>query len=472
VRAVAIPSVRHVRRWLRAARRAHSDRTLGELLGDVYMFALLGALYGGSSVVSIRRHLAQPLGAPVAQTARAWLVAALVVTAVVVAWRGLRMLGPLVTTPAAQAWCVASPIDRADWLRVPLWWLLVVTACVGAGVAVLAAWAGLSTGTEYGWAAAAGVGLGSALGALAVVAQSRPAPRRDVARSQAVAVVGSLLLVAATVVLARSGADLPPLGVPGPLVAAAGCAAAGWSVMRAGRSLSTVDRITLAPGAQIVGAAMSALIMIDPAYVSAVLAARRWRGVGKVRGRPWRPGRRAWVLLQADLRRQGRRRSDVFTWAALMVAPYAVAAFAPGAVASARIIAAYLAAERLAAGLRTVCRSPMLRRSLGGTDRTLRWIHLVVPAAGLAIWWVGTLRAGAVHPTAVTVALALGVLLAVYRTATRKPPSYDGGLAATPFGPVPINLVRQAVRGPDLVAILVLIGLIVPVAGGPAALSV
>jgi hypothetical protein len=102
---------------------------------------------------------------------------------------------------------------------------------------------------------------------------------------------------------------------------------------------------------------------------------------------------------------------------------------------------------------------------LGGSDRTLRWIHLVIPAAGLAVWWTGTLRAGAVHPPAVTVVFALGVLLAVYRTALRKPLSYDGGLAATPFGSVPINLLRQAVSGPDLVAILVLIGLIVPIVG-------
>jgi len=162
VTTAAVPSVRSVRRWLRRARLAHSDRTLGELLSDVYMFALLAALYGGSSVVAIRRHLAEPLGVPAGQESRAWLVLALLVMAVALAWRALRMLGPLLTTPAAQSWCVATPVDRADWLRRPLRWVTLVIALVGSGVAVLGAWAGLSTGTAYGWAATAGIGFGSA----------------------------------------------------------------------------------------------------------------------------------------------------------------------------------------------------------------------------------------------------------------------------------------------------------------------
>jgi hypothetical protein len=66
----------------------------------------------------------------------------------------------------------------------------------------------------------------------------------------------------------------------------------------------------------------------------------------------------------------------------------------------------------------------------------------------------------------VSALLALGVLGAVYRTATRKPMSYDGGIADSPFGPVPVNLLRQTVRGPDVVAVLVLIGLFTSHLGG------
>jgi hypothetical protein len=459
VTTVAAPSARHVRRWLRRARLAHSDRTLGELLGDVYMFALLAALYGGSSVVSIRRHLAEPLGVPAGQEARAWLVLALLVLAVAVAWRALRTLGPLLTTPAAQFWCVATPVDRSDWLRRPLRWLTLATALAGAGLAVLAAWAGLATGTGYAWAAAAGVGFGTAVGGLAVVAQSD----RDGARGRSLILVGGVVLVAAALVLGSRWPELAPPRVPVTVVAVAGLALAGRSLARARRSLSGVDRTTLAGGAQIAGAAMSAAIMLDPTFISEIIAVRRWRAVGRVHGRRWRPARRTWVLLQADLRRQWRRRPDVFAYAALALAPYCVAAFAPGAVASARIVAAYLAVDRLAGGLRAVSRSPALRRSLGGSDRALRWIHLAVPAVGLAVWWTATLPAGAVHGPIAGAVLTAGVLAAVYRTATRKPILYDGGLAHTPMGPIPVTLLRQVLRGPDLVALLVLVGLFLPV---------
>ena len=74
---------------------------------------------------------------------------------------------------------------------------------------------------------------------------------------------------------------------------------------------------------------------------------------------------------------------------------------------------------------------------------------------------VGGHDAGRRHPALGRDHLLLlaGVLGAVYRTATRKPMSYDGGMADSPFGPIPTNLLRQTLRGPDLVAVLVLIGL-------------
>ena len=205
---------------------------------------------------------------------------------------------------------------------------------------------------------------------------------------------------------------------------------------------------------------MSAAVMLDPALLSGVVANDRWRRMGRVHSGHWLPGSAPWVLFQADLRRQWRRRADLFVWAALILLPYAVAVFAPPAVGSARIVAAFVATDRLAGGLRMVVRTPALRRALGGTDTSLHLIHLAVPAIGLALWWAATLPAGgAPGLPLVTALLTAGVLGAVYRTATRKPMSYDGGIADSPFGPVPVNLLRQSVRGPDLVAVLVLIGL-------------
>ena len=94
--------------------------------------------------------------------------------------------------------------------------------------------------------------------------------------------------------------------------------------------------------------------------------------------------------------RQWRRRGDLFAWAALILAPYAMAIFTASAVGSTRIIAGYIAVDRLAGGLRLVSRSPALRRALGGTDGALKSIHIVVPAIGLAIWWAATVPAGGV----------------------------------------------------------------------------
>ncbi len=119
--AANIPRVADLRRNLRRARRAHSERTLSELLTDVYLVLFLAVVYGTSAAVSIKNHLKQPLNAPIGtESTRFWLLLVLLVVATAGIWRGLRMVGPLITTPPAQAWVVSTPVDRADWLRVPL----------------------------------------------------------------------------------------------------------------------------------------------------------------------------------------------------------------------------------------------------------------------------------------------------------------------------------------------------------------
>jgi hypothetical protein len=460
-----IPKVSDLRLLLRQARRAHSDRTLGELLTDVYMVLFLAVLYGGSAAVSIKRHLAQPLGAPVGtESTRLWLLIALLVVSVAFAWRGLRMVGPLLTTPPAQAWVVSTPIDRADWLRAPLVFLVVISAIGGAAVAELAAWAGLTT--ALGLAALAGAGTGVLLAGAAVVAQARPGIVHKVRKGPRVSdvvLVVSVLAATAAVVSGAGHLVLPHPSLPAVLVAGVAVVAAVVLVREAARSLSRIDRTTLSGGAQLAGAAMTAVVMLDPSLLSELVAARRWRHARRLHSRHWLPGGLEWVLLQADLRRQWRRRGDLFAWAALILAPYAMAIFSPAAVGSTRIIAGYIAVDRLAGGLRLIARSPALRRSLGGTDGALKSIHIAVPAFGLAIWWSATVPAGgAPHLPLITGILVAGVLGAVYRTATRKPMTYETSgspnAASSPIGPIPVNLIRQTLRGPDLVAVLVLVG--------------
>jgi len=98
---------------------------------------------------------------------------------------------------------------------------------------------------------------------------------------------------------------------------------------------------------------------------------------------------------------------------------------------------------------------------LGGSDSELRLIHLVVPAVGLVLWWAATSWAGPAPGPTLTVVLILGLLGAVYRTATRPPMSYDSDISDSPMGPVPTSLIRKVLRGPDVVALLVLVDLLV-----------
>jgi hypothetical protein len=222
-----------------------------------------------------------------------------------------------------------------------------------------------------------------------------------------------------------------------------------------------LDRAALGGGAQLAGAAVTAAVMLDPSLLSGILTNRRWRQAGTVHSRRLWTGPRWWVLLQADAVRQLRRRADVLAYAALALTPYAVSVFAPVATGPARIVAGFLAVDRLAGGLRAVARTPGLRRMLGGSDRGLRLIHLVVPAVGLVLWWAATSWAGPAPGPTLTVVLMLGLLGAVYRTATRPPMSYDSDISDSPMGPVPTSLIRKVLRGPDVVALLVLVDLLV-----------
>jgi hypothetical protein len=454
-----IPSVHEVRVRLRRARRAHSDRTIGELLTDVYIVAFLVVLYGGSGAVLLRRHIGRTAGGPVGlATTREWLVLALLVLLGILVWRGLRALGPLITTPAVQTWCLSTPIDRSQWLRTSLIGVLIGAGIAGGLIGAVGAWLGLNA--SVWWAALIGAGAGVAVGALSVVAQARQGGRERRGRISDIALILATVLVTAAVVTRVTHITVGPPAIPGWALAAVAVVVAVFAVRQALRSLGQVNRAALIGGAQLAGAAASAVIMLDPSLFAGLVEARRWRLVGRVHSRRWIPGGRLFVLLQADIVRQWRRKSGIVAWAALILAPYAVGVFAPAWVGSTRIIAGYLAAERLAAGLRVVARSASLRRQLGGSNGDLKLIHMAVPTLGLILWWLATLGAGAPPSSPLLAALlVIGSAGAVYRTSTRKPMEYDTGTANTPLGPIPTTLLRRLLAGPDLVAILVLINL-------------
>jgi hypothetical protein len=240
-------------------------------------------------------------------------------------------------------------------------------------------------------------------------------------------------------------------------LAVAGLPSAAVAGAVAVRTLRRLDRAALTSGAQVASAAAAAAVWLDPTLLSGVLEVRRWRRVGRVGSRRFWPGGRVWVLLQAEARRQVRRPSTLMIWGALALAQYAVWLALPSAASSVHLVGAYLAAGRLASGLRTVCRSPGLRRALGGDETTVRLTHIVVPAVGTAVWWLGTWPAAGVHlgqAEAVLVAIAVA---AAYRAATRPAMAYGGATVETPFGLIPVDLLRQLARGPALLAVAIIV---------------
>ncbi|MEU6644979.1 DUF6297 family protein [Saccharomonospora sp. NPDC046836] len=117
-------------------------------------------------------------------------------------------------------------------------------------------------------------------------------------------------------------------------------------------------------------------------------------------------------------------------------------------------LGAYAAVMPFAGGLGWLWRSPGLRRWLDGPDVALRGWHAAGLAAVATGWalvvLVVTVLLGA--PLSAAAWLSLPVMVgAVVRTATRPPISYEApGQTDTPFGPAPVRLVAQLVRGPDL----------------------
>ena len=50
-----------------------------------------------------------------------------------------------------------------------------------------------------------------------------------------------------------------------------------------------------------------------------------------------------------------------------------------------------------------------------------------------------------------------GIVAALYRSASRPPMRYDGASVDTPFGLVPVDLIRQLTRGPDVLIVLIIV---------------
>ena len=448
------PTAREVRVRLRRARRGHHDKSLGDFLTDLYVVGWFVVMYGFVLVQAARQYLHPASGGTARPAERYWIGVAVVVAAAGLAWLALRAVGPLLVTPAAQTWFVSTPVDRRGWL-LPRLWALLTGAAVGSAVLAVAG-TGLGARPEPGWAVLAGALLGVAAAALAVAAQGSA---RGWPRLVGAVVLGAAAIVAVAVVgshYARLALAVPEAKVAA-VLAVAGLPLAVAAVARAVRVLPRLDRAVLTGGAQLATAAVTAVTVLDLSLLSGVLEGRRWRKVGRVTSRPFRRLGRFGVLVQADLRRQVRRPSVPLLWAVLVLAQYATAVAAPSIAGIAQLVGAYLAADRLTGGLRMVCRSPGLRRAIGGSERTVKVAHLVVPAVGTVLWWLATVPVGGAASAGLQVVLVAGVIAAVYRAATRPPMRYGGPAIETPFGLFPADLLRQLTRGPDVLAVVIVL---------------
>jgi hypothetical protein len=464
VPAVAAPNPRQLRARLREGRKRHSTTSLGDFLTDVYMLTLLLGMYGYVLVNAVHGYLRTPSGGNGDPAERYWIGIAVLLAGVGLAWQGLRAAGPLLVTPAAYTWCAATPVDRRGWLLPRLVGLLAGSAGL---VAVLSLAAdGIGDRSSLAWAAPAGAALGLTAAALAVAAQAGPTAtiaagggsRRWPGLLGTVTIGLGVAAVGAVIAAHFLAYHLPRPALPVVGFTVIGLPVAATTATVATRRLHRLDRATLTSGAQLATAAVTAAAWLDPSMLSGVLQVRRWRRIGRVHSRRFSPGARfgaaarPWVLLQAEIRRQVRHPSALAIWGALALSQYAAWLAVPAVARPVHLVGAYLAAERLAGGLRTVCGSAGLRRALGGGNTELRLVHIVVPAVGTALWWLVTWPAAGGHLGSTEWVPVALVVAAAYRSATRPPMVPGGTTLDTPFGLIPVDLLRRLARGPDVLA--------------------
>ncbi|MCX2947306.1 DUF6297 family protein [Lentzea sp. NEAU-D7] len=369
--------------------------------------------------------------------------------------------GPVFAGPDRVFWVLSTPVSRGALLRPRFLWLLAAGAAVGAGwPAVVSGIVGAVVPPVA--AAGAGSACGVAVVAGAVVLQwVRVRPQGWLSGLAGLAVVALLVPLWAGSgggLLGTAGFPVRPGGWAG-VIGAAWVVAIGLAVVAAA-ALRSLRRSDLAAGGALAGVARVSVSWFDLALLGAVLAERRARALGRVKSVRLR-GSRLVVLAWTDALRLRRTPNAALVWAALLPAPALVSVGWEGAVVPAvHLVAAFLATDRLAAGLKFVCRSPAMRRALGLPDRQLRLAHLVFPAFG-AIVWCAVTAAFTPHVSAVNALVsAVGAVAVVHRIATRPPIDYGAAVIDFGvFGPTPLGLVVQFSRGPALLAVLGLVQL-------------
>jgi hypothetical protein len=451
------PTPRELRTLIRRHRRKRRYRPFGDTALDIYATTLGILIVGAVTAATAYDSLSDaglPTGLGLSGTGQ-WLVVALTALAAGGAVRLLNDAGPVVVGQATHTWLLATPIDQRGVL-LPRFMAQTTGGAIAGGIAgwVMANLLAVHPGRPAVLGAALVIGAHSATAAAQSSAGATRAVRKWLLPLLALAALAVVALVAA----GRSGVRIaaPPWNGTTAMIVVSVLAIPLTAV-----AVVRLDRLTREALGQVdlINAAGAAIAMMDPAGLAAVVDARRWRRVGRVRSRSFR-GADIVALVHADFLRQARNPSGLVWWCALLVVPHLAAVLDVQGLPSMTLatVVTAIAAGRLARGLREACGSASLRYALGISDARVRAAHLVAPAAG-ALVFVGICAAtgvdGLTWPVSlVAVVAAVGV---VYRRATMPATVWTGAALDTPFGPVPADFVQQVLRGPLLLSVAILL---------------
>ncbi|MDJ0361713.1 DUF6297 family protein [Rhodococcus sp. H29-C3] len=360
--------------------------------------------------------------------------------------KAISELGPLAIGPANRHWLYSSPVSRGALLA-PRFAMATIFGAIGGLVLVRMSTLFTTIPVPWWWCGLVGAAFGAASVGFGVVRQQDR--RAALFYRVAIAVIASIGAICC------AGVFLPIPRVSPHVVFALAVGAivvAGIGVALGAYRLRHLDAVSLSAGSDLLTALRVSTTMIDGSILSDELASRTWRLIGAFRSRRFR-----WngtkVLIEADFRRVHRDRGAVRLLAYMCVLPYVFGATVGAAVIPVVVLLSAVAvAGRFGRGLRDVNASNTFRAVFGGSDAGIRMAHLAMPAAAVSILFMVCLpilwHASVIAVTVIPVV----ALLALYRSASRPPLDYGGLILTTPFGQIPVDMIRQLVRGPLVVA--------------------
>jgi hypothetical protein len=452
-------SARELRRRLKAGPRRQPGSG-GERLSGIYMwavFAVLGVVVAPGLARSVSRWLAGPGWAVPGSPGRLFAVAALLMLLGLLGRRAIST-GPVAAGPALRFWLLSAPVLRRVLLRGRFLALIAGTAaaaCVAAAVIAHAGSVAVAPAAAIAVPAAVTVVGGAVWGQ-----ESREIERVVLAVTQAMRAVAALGFGSLATGAGRAGANsvlhLPGTGLAvlaGLLsLAALGC---GW---RAYRTLDRISVSELSRGQGVWNAWQVASMSLDMSMLTDFLDDQHARTRGRIR--PAAIGADFATALARTEWLRVRRRPDILIQAALAaVAWWGCRAVLPPVVLPViAVYAGYRLVLPMAGTLRQLALGPGLRAQFAPRDRWLARASAARCLTGAVAWnlivFPGLAVAG---KAALAIVVPLGITAVAWRKATRPPLDYSVPPLPTPMGDIPVDLIRQELRGLLLLATLIVL---------------